>query len=277
MGYQESVGVGVGAAAAALTRGEQANWELARLTCITTAGPGERPQPPMSVSLAQWAKDVQGLSGRRFSATTASVYRRLWLEYGEREDRPTWAEAHAALQGAPIRERFAPYELRSGLKLADAATRQQAIADILSPAERLDLVREQLADPTVRAEIATQPVAVRTALTSAVWEGASSPAALLRERRIPTGGIVERMDVLHQAALCIQRLATELDSLMIFDLLSSNESGLWPSRVALRNQLVRLKEVADHCIGNLPSIGEEAGAEFEIDDSNILEVAYSAS
>jgi hypothetical protein len=272
MSYQENVG----AAAAALARGEQANWELAQLTCVNTAAPGERPQHPLTVPLAQWAKDVQELSGRRFSPTTASLYRRLWLEYGERGDRPTWAEAHSALQGAPIRERFAPYELRSGLKLADSATRQRAIAEVLSPAERLDLVREQLADPTVRAEIATQPVAVRTALTSAVWEGASSPPPLMREPRIPNGGIVERMEVLHQAALRVQRLATELDGPVILDLLSSEEGGLWPSRVALRNQLVRLRDVAQHCIEVLPSVVDEADADVRTDESIVLEVAYSA-
>jgi hypothetical protein len=35
----------------------------------------------------------------------------------------------------------------------------------------LDLVREQLADASVQAEIASQRFAVKTALPSAVWEG----------------------------------------------------------------------------------------------------------
>jgi hypothetical protein len=271
MSYQDNVS----AAAAALTRGEQANWELARLTCTSTAAPGERPQPPVTVSLAQWAKDVQQHSGRRFSATTASFYRRLWLEYGTREDRPSWAEAHAELQGAPIRERFAPYELRSGLRLADAETRQQVIADVLSPAERLNLVREQLADPSVRAEIATQPIAVRTAITSAVWEGANSPPPLAREPRIATGSVVERMDVLHQAALRVQRLATELESDMIIELLGSEEGGLWPARVALRGHLERLKSVAQRCIDVLPSLDEEETATV-VDEARVFEAAFSA-
>jgi hypothetical protein len=268
--YQDNVS----AAAAALTRGEQANWDLARLTCASTAAMGERPQPPMTVSLAQWAKDVQERSGRRFSATTASFYRRLWIEYGEREDRPTWAEAHEALQGAPIRERFAPYELRSGLKLADAETRQQVIAEVLSPSERLDLVREQLADATVRAAIAAQPFHVRTELTTAVWDGTTSASTErgVSEPRMPTGSATERVEVLHQAALRVQRLADELDNDVIGNLLASDESALWMSRVTLRGHLERLVQIAGRCIEVLPKVSDMSD---ELDELDVLEATFS--
>jgi hypothetical protein len=261
----------VSAAAAALAMGERANWELARLTYLSTPGPGERARPGETVPMAQWCRDVQARARQRFSTTTGGVYRKIWSEYGERTDRPMWTEAYESTRGESADVRMASFNIRRGLTNASPEIRQQAIAQVFTPAERVDLIREQLADPSVRAEIAAQPYEVRSALTAAVWQGVHRTAAQpepTSQTRQPTGSITERMDVLHQASLRIQRLATELESEAIRELLQSEEGALWPGRVALRGHLEHLRAVTDCCIELLPSLDQPE----QFNDATVIDV-----
>jgi hypothetical protein len=104
MDYDEAVGV----AARALRRGEEASWELARLTSEQTVNGrggdqrtlgtqrslGERSGP---VQMAQWCADVrERATGIKFSEWTGRAYKRIWSVYGHlsAEDRPSWSEAY---------------------------------------------------------------------------------------------------------------------------------------------------------------------------------------
>lgn len=90
MTYQDAVAQ----AANALKQGEDANWELARLTFENTKGLGNPGTTP-GVTMEQWAEDVRSASGRRFSARTAGLYKTMWSRFGLQAlaDRPTWTDA----------------------------------------------------------------------------------------------------------------------------------------------------------------------------------------
>ena len=78
MAYRDNVDL----AATALARGEDANWELARLTFENTWNQGE-PRSTDRVPMAQWCADViDQAPGRRFSEVTGLRYKRLWRRWG---------------------------------------------------------------------------------------------------------------------------------------------------------------------------------------------------
>jgi hypothetical protein len=117
-------------AAAALGRGEDANWELARLTWEVTHG--ESP-----VTLRQWSADVKERSGRRFSLQTASLYRQVWARFRDQDlgTRPSWTDAVVAVAPetgvGPMRERV---------------TERYLFHDDADPAARLNIAQRLLAD-----------------------------------------------------------------------------------------------------------------------------------
>lgn len=82
-------------AATALARGEDANWELARLTFENTYERGRPSAQPDRVSMESWCDDVKARSGRRFSAGTGQRFKAVWRRYGhyESSDQPSWADA----------------------------------------------------------------------------------------------------------------------------------------------------------------------------------------
>src|SRR5262245_15713622 len=98
MSYQDNVR----AAAAALKRGEDANWELAELTWKNTSFRG---QAPGTVGVRQWSEDVQAASGRSFGEMTASYYRDIWELYQGRV-RSSWSEAYAEIRGGTVGKRM---------------------------------------------------------------------------------------------------------------------------------------------------------------------------
>lgn len=85
MTYQDNVA----AAAVALQRGEDANWELARLTDENTNTQTDRTK----VTMEQWCNDVRDVSGRRFSTETGRKYAAVWREHGKKLPRLPWTEA----------------------------------------------------------------------------------------------------------------------------------------------------------------------------------------
>lgn len=90
MSYQDNVQ----AAAMALSHGEDANWELARLTFESTRERGAHPQPDKA-TMEQWCAAVRELSGRKFSDSTGALHKRVWGRFGQQfiVDRPSWTDA----------------------------------------------------------------------------------------------------------------------------------------------------------------------------------------
>jgi len=98
MSYQDKVK----AAAAALQRGEDANWELAELTFEVCGPPMRGPTRVGFVSLEEWSADVRADSKRAFSAVTAGYYRRIWDKFGvSRSGKilPSWTDAYNDIRG----------------------------------------------------------------------------------------------------------------------------------------------------------------------------------
>lgn len=132
----------VGLAAAALRQGEEANWQLARLTYENTLSHGEIASQTGKATMAQWSADVRAASGRRFSAATGILYKQLWAEFGQEEllDRPTFSEAIYKLKPGAAPDRVA--ERAADKHLRDASSERRA-----------EIARELLADPEVAAQI----------------------------------------------------------------------------------------------------------------------------
>ena len=95
MSYHEAVT----RAATALVKGEDANWELARLTYENTYQDGRISSQPGRVSMEEWCQEIRDRSGRKFSARTGKRYRRIWRKYGRPSvaHHPSWTEAFYAV------------------------------------------------------------------------------------------------------------------------------------------------------------------------------------
>ena len=142
MDYREAVS----AAAGALVRGEDENWELARLTEENTNTGIDRSQ----VTYEKWAEDVREESGRRFSTGMAEKYAAMWREYGDRTIVRSWTEAWYEMTPRDthpkVAERGAKYTAEKG----DA----QAAAD----AVKIALDRDDVADLVIADDDANRAV-----------------------------------------------------------------------------------------------------------------------
>lgn len=133
MTYQDAVV----AAATALQRGEDANWELARLTFENTrARVGDH---SLGVPMQQWCNDVRAASGRKFSLTTGQLYKAMWHRFRSESARPSWMEALDLLRpgnSAKLEQ----------MRNADAV---KHLMDA-EPEQKRDVVRNLINDPAIR-------------------------------------------------------------------------------------------------------------------------------
>lgn len=186
MSYSENVTH----AASALVRGDDANWELARLTFENTWNQGE-PRDGDRVSMAQWCADVVTRApGRRFGEVTGLRYKRLWRRWGTLsiDERVSWMEAIAQDVGVTLdalREEYGPRR--------EPPEREPAAPDPQDPA-RYTPLRDQIEvasdeakrfafrrlanDPAVLQEAVEIGSPVRNAMA-----GLENRAALVRERQ----------------------------------------------------------------------------------------------
>lgn len=183
MAYRENVEL----AAAALARGDEANWELARLTAENTYGPGDVESQVERVSIDRWCADVEtAVPGRknRFSDRTARNYRRIWESYGRQSpaDRPGWTEAYYAVTNSST------VDARHRRALSEARNRNPEIKG-----EMLTMIA---ADPAVAPEdkraafaaLASDPAVIEQAAvlgtpTSQVVTRLTHQAHVVREQR----------------------------------------------------------------------------------------------
>lgn len=185
MTYEESVQQ----AAHALIHGEQANWDLARHTWENTVSGRPATGTPL-VTLSQWAQDVRDASGRKFSAATASVYRRIWAARLQRESSQvpvnfSWVEAYyeenEAKRPEAMRARATNQHLGLDREIAEA-----------TPERKAEVATHLLRDPDVLAAIDNGLSPVSTAITDAL-------ATSHRRSR-------QRAAVLHHAAPVLQEV-----------------------------------------------------------------------
>lgn len=176
MNYEEAVK----AAATALQRGEDANWQLAQLTYENTRDAGDVKTQVGKVSLEKWAEDVRGKSGRtRWGASTARKYRALWATYGSHksDDRPLWTAAW--YEEVP---RDAPEQMRSrqtDIHLTEAGPERKAeifqrlARDpqvMATPAARETVIDTAAKSPALTSQVISRAQEVRPAMsTSELW------------------------------------------------------------------------------------------------------------
>jgi hypothetical protein len=104
MAYRENVEL----AAAALVKGHEANWELARLTYENTREPGGRATQEDRVTMEDWCGDVQAAGRKRFQASTGKLYRRTYEFYISNrhsyDGYPDWTATAYAVAGTSTQE-----------------------------------------------------------------------------------------------------------------------------------------------------------------------------
>lgn len=144
-------------AALALKRGEDANWELARLTHESTrTGAKDRERATM----AQWCADVSVTAARGFSEWTGEQYKRCWVYRLEHERANgtlslTWMEVYDAVRpgqsaGTTMQERFAKQSAQTVVAHGTPEVKRAAFQQL---ARDPDVIEEaaMLGTPTSRA------------------------------------------------------------------------------------------------------------------------------
>lgn len=139
-------------AAAALVRGEDANWELARLTWENTYGPGRHTPHDQRATVEEWCAAVRDRSERRFSTASGRIYRTVWESNRHlgSELRPEWTDAYYAARGST------PTTYAETRQLIERKTIER-IEDLATPEQKRAVATRLMADPAVADAIIAQP------------------------------------------------------------------------------------------------------------------------
>jgi hypothetical protein len=264
MSYQDNVR----AAAAALTRGEDANWELARLTfdVCGDAGPG-RPSADR-VGLRQWSSDVARASGRRFGYDTARYYRDIWIRFGNDDPGrhlPSWSEAYAEIRGGTVADRMASADFSRALEHGTAEIKRNAFLKLSQDPE---VVRDSAASSAVFKQITQHnPAAVEEAwqdtetnirLSTARVNAREELLEPMREARAeakqvftPKDTTLEHTNFHYDVQKRVEQWAAELNR--ITDFLHRTDDVNVITRTSTRRSLDLLIEAATACRDALPS------------------------
>lgn len=231
MGYQDAVAQ----AADALKRGEDANWELARLTFENTiTGRGYRDQPG-KVTMEQWCADVRDRSGRKFSPGSGERYKRIWQRYGDlpsqQKELPAWVDAY--------------YEDEAYVPQPFMEASAQRVASSASPEIKRDLAAKLMADPIVADAVISQPEPRR-----AVYEALNRREQTAEQRRErmtdadPVSSELRGLNALLDLSQIIERFVGDF-SRVFQQAAQLPESDAFASRTFLTLQLERLQECTD--------------------------------
>jgi len=230
----------VRAAAAALKRGEDANWELAKLTYVVCGPAGQMGQPrPGQVPIRRWAEDVAIESGRRFGDKTARYYRDIWERFGKSDQGPTsisWTDAYADIRGGTVGERMVEADFKRALTNA-------------TPEQKREVLTSLAREPEVLADDETR-WAVRSAVTQATFERHPDLALRPEPRPQAQDSILERRVFLADIAHKVDDWARELNG--IRDFLDWSGDVDQQRRWATRQALERLIIAATACRDVLP-------------------------
>lgn len=233
----------VRAAAAALQRGEDANWELAQLTHEVCGPPGHRGRDKTYTSLEVWAKDVRDRSGRRFATITASYYRSIWNKFGIHSGviQISWTEAYNDIRGV---ESMDANMVSTNFKRAIAhASPEQKREVFTTLAREPEVLNEALQDDRTRWDI--QSVSRQIAVEK-------YPEAILHPVRLePHDSTLDRRIFFAQLADKVDVWARELTQVREFLEWSGDVDQL--RRWATRQALERLIDAAIACRDVLPS------------------------
>lgn len=144
MSYQKAVKD----AADALVRGEDANWELARLTYENTNRRGERHK----ATHEQWSADVREESHRRFSETTSQKFAMMWDRFGSDSTIvQSWTEAWYELTPRDAAEPMRARAARTHVGEGEAAQVAETVREAL---RRPEVARQVVSDRETNSRLA---------------------------------------------------------------------------------------------------------------------------
>lgn len=124
----------VARAGAALQRGEDANWELARLTFENTYSVGESRDG--RVPMEEWCTDVRAVSSRAFSVRTGTTYKAIWRAHTPLPiaELPSWSQALETIMGSTLDERRADMIVGSA-RNAEPETKREIFQELSRDAD----------------------------------------------------------------------------------------------------------------------------------------------
>ena len=155
-------------AATAVQIGEAANWKLAQLTYENTRTGAGRKEQPGKVPMAQWCKDVQAHSGRRFSVRTGKLYKAAWewrMNSADSAQFPSFMEVLAEISPSTHGEkpaaklkRATPVPPPNSPRAALARERATTAISRLDPAGKTAIFDQLLTDRDVDTEVSRQQI-----------------------------------------------------------------------------------------------------------------------
>lgn len=261
----------VRAAAAALKRGEDSNWDLARLTFEVCGPPGRGGHVAKPITLAQWAKDVAVESGRRFSATTASYYRDIWTRFESQYHQGDidFTNAYAQIRGGSVGERMVEHDFKRAMTNASAEQKREAFATLAREPEVLadlptstEVFSQIVRDNPAAVQEAWKDTQTNVGLSKARWEARDELLEPQREaarenREVfePKDATLDRRIFLADVATKVEQWTRELNGIREFLEFSDDVDRI--RRWATRQALDRLVDAATSCRDALPSSYEE--------------------
>ena len=225
----------VRAAAAALKRGEDANWELAKLTFEVCGPPGQRGRDTSYTALDRWATDVRDASGRAFAHRTASYYRDIWHRFGLHPGATqiSWTDAYAEIRGGTVGERMVEADFKRALTNASVEQKRDVLTTLAQDAVVLD-------DDRTRRTVERAVYQVHQEKYPAVVSPTIEPRDSTLDRRIFLADIARKVD----------DWTRELDGIHDFLEWSGDVDQL--QRWSTRQALERLTAAAIRCRDVLP-------------------------
>ena len=201
-----NIGDEVEAAAKALIRGEDGNWELARRTAKNTRGGAGRPDNSAdirgimaSLSMVEWCERVRGRAKRKFSEQSGVMFKRMWMRYGhlQPEERPEWSEGMKVLDPDH-------YDSKRVQARVDAIAVEKHLTHA-PPEARAQTAVRLLAD----AEVVAQAIPFGSPLSRALADAIDTQRALREERTERIIG-ADRISQLQRSATTLTTLTALL-------------------------------------------------------------------
>jgi hypothetical protein len=278
MSYKDDVR----AAAAALNRGEEENWKLARLTYENTLESGDtrRQRDEGKVSMREWCEDVRAASGRAFSEKTGTRYKAIWARFGtlSQSDRAryglpprggpsrlSWAEAYDTVDGRTMQERLGGFAVKNSLTYATPEQKREAFDrlsrddDVVSDPHTSSAVLKQIAHSNPAAvETAWRDTETNIALSQARYNAREETLEPMRQAAREAQPIFEPQDRTLDRHIFFADVATKVDHWArelaeIRDFLERSDDVDHLRRWSTRQAFERLVKAATACRDVLPS------------------------
>lgn len=144
----------VNAAAKALKTGEDANWELARLTWENTNSQTDRTK----VKMEDWCRDVVKQSGRKFSRPMGDRYRKMWAVHGSlyKSTKLSWSDCwKMTIDDGNGGKRVSPTKVQKDIESWTPETKKAAIKKLVK--DDVEAVHEEVKEQLDKTMLPPEP------------------------------------------------------------------------------------------------------------------------